>query len=285
MRKRFRIQPAPEAMTPAESLPELSQEYERELSSPDALAAMLLQPFQEVMCRRRHTLFLTTIAGTWTAACGIAFPLILWSSTAPLRVTEGLFVGLICGLLLTAKLSSEGYWRLQNLLAPLETAGDLRITGPLLEIAASEEGGPRTLALRMLTPLLPRFRTEDAPALTDAQYAALLRTLSRVGAPSDYYLAAFQALEQIGDRRALPLVERLAKGHGSGLHDRRIQGAAQDCLPALKRLCNHQRDGQTLLRAVISEPPADSLLRPAHSDASSEAAELLRAGASFSDKS
>jgi hypothetical protein len=188
-------------------------------------------------------------------------------------------VGSLC---LTLSLSFRGLFRLKEILNQLHNVSDLRMAGPLIEIAGVEEGGPKAMATLILTRLLARFRASDARLLNDAQYAVFLRVLSRNEGTAEFFVAALKALEQVGDVRALAVVENLAKGRRVTTDPHRVQAAAQDCLPFLQVRCDQQRASQTLLRASTAVgTPADILLRPAQGNGATEASELLRAGSSL----
>jgi len=94
------------------------------------------------------------------------------------------------------------------MLARLE---DVRLVGLLVEIL--EFGGTEVgqAAQKTLTVLLPRLQAGDADLLSEAQRAILYRRLAARDEESENFrLAILQALERVGDGKALPVVERLA---------------------------------------------------------------------------
>lgn len=141
------------------------------------------------------------------------------------------------------------------------------------------------MAALLLTHLLPRLKASDTAALTDGQRTALGRTLTRHVRNADYLVAALAALEQVGDERALPVVENLAAGRIPTAEAKRVQAAAQECLPYLQTRSEQQRASQTLLRAsALSATPSDTLLRPAQGALPTEPSELLRPGTPRPDR-
>lgn len=151
-----------------------------------------------------------------------------------------------------------------------ETA-DTRSIGPLLEIAASvNDPKIKAIPYESLMRLLPLLQEGDNLRLTDRQYRSLAYVLLYTR-HSDLHLAILQALEKIGDRRAVKPVERLAK-RGRTLA---IREEAARILPILRGRQPLENAPATLLRA--SEPGMKALLRasePGEKDASKE---LLRA--------
>src|SRR5206468_10754437 len=110
-----------------------------------------------------------------------------------------------------------------------------------------------------------------------AQLEALARSLASNTANPYYLVAALNALEQVGDGTALPMVRSLASGKMKTADPKRVQAAARECLPYLQVRFEQQRATQTLLRAShVSKSPHDRLLRPAQSGPDAEAEGLLR---------
>lgn len=124
------------------------------------------------------------------------------------------------------------------------------------------------MAEQALIRLLPRLRPTDAGLLNEAQRDILCRELSggnelmtgRFDDSSEpdanLIVAILRALEQVGDARFVPPVEKLAAGKGRAKKDARIREAAQACLPFLQA------------RAEQGAPDADPNipLRPATSE-------------------
>lgn len=201
-----------------------------------------------------------------------------------------------------------------KLLPTLEKAShvqDTRLVGILLDTHPLAPANHRQY-IRLLTRLLPQMKASEAKQLTAKQrkelYKALplsegweeyftnarpkrqtffSRLLSRpdVDVVNDEYVdlivALLGALEQIGDRAALPIVEQLAALPVSTPEGRRVQKAAQECLPALQLLVEERRTEEELLRpAEAEEARANELLRASRSGTDTEPTELLRAGES-----
>lgn len=237
----------------------------------------MLQPFQEAVRQRRKNTTTMTVTAAISALTALGN---LYLQLHP-GYNSQLLLAALGALGLTFLLSFRGLWKLRGLMNALANVQDLRIAGPLLEIAAVEDGSARGLAMQILRHLLPRFRASDARLLTDNQHTMLLRALTRQDAALEFVLAALKALEQIGDLRALPVVESLATGRRVTADPKRVQSAAQECLPYLLIRCEQQRASQTLLRASSSSStPAADLLRPAHGTGDTSSTELLRAGLS-----
>jgi len=269
-----------QALTTLDALPLEEQAAEEGLVERSATPMEpLLQSFQAAVGQRRQNTVTMGVAAALSAGFAIA-NLILQAKHSE---DSSLLVAAIASLGVTFALSFRGLFRLKGLMNNLANISDLRIAGPLIEIAALEEGVANKMAVQLLTRLLPRFRASDAKLLTDGQHAALLRTLNRANGNPDYFVAVLKALEQIGDARALPVVESLAAGRRATVAPRRVQASAQDCLPYLRIRCDQQRASQTLLRASdAAGMQPDTLLRPAQGVGKAEAIELLRPGTSRS---
>lgn len=237
----------------------------------------LLEQFQASVDQRQknmRTIGVSAVSGATSALANIAVqahghpqysPLLLWVALGSLGTTLTFSFG--------------GLFRLKAMMNELANAGDLRVVGPLLEIAVLQDSGANAMAALLLTRLLPRLRASDATLLTDGQRAALGRTLTHHTGNPDFLLAALKALEQVGDGSALSVVESLATGKIRTAAPKRVQAAAQECLPFLQARYAQQQASETLLRASdISKTPSDTLLRPAQGVVARKDAELLRPG-------
>jgi hypothetical protein len=269
------------ALTTLDALPLSERAVEAEeavpLSSP---VEGLLKLFQGAIRQRRKNTVTMGAAAALSATCAVAN---LFTQMHPLP-NHYLIQSAVISLVVTFALSFRGLFRLKRIMHELADVSDLRIAGPLLEIAALEDGSAKTIPCLLLTQLLPRFRASDAKLLTETQHAALLRMLGRNDTAPEFFVAALKALEQVGDARALPVVENLALGRRFTADQRRVQAAAGDCLPYLRIRCDQQRASQTLLRASsASGAPVDTLLRPARGVGATDTSELLRASASQTD--
>lgn len=185
---------------------------------------------------------------------------------------------------LTIVLSVRGLFRLKWMMNELASAGDLRVVGPLIEIAAVPEGSADTMAALALTRLLPRLRASDAGLLTARQRSALGKALLNHTQNAEFLLAALKALEQMGDGEHLTVVEQLASGTVSTAAPARVQAAARECLPFLRARFDQQQARASLLRASdIRYASSAALLRPA-AGVPARTAELLRPLDSRSDE-
>jgi hypothetical protein len=170
---------------------------------------------------------------------------------------------------------------------------DVRLVGPLVDAMKFEDAQTRRLAYNHLTQLLPCLKASDAGLLNQEQRAHLCRILAR---PTDsilwrdlgdmfrrrpnhlpdFQVAVLKAFEQVGDRRALAVVERLAQGEARTTGRKRVQEAALACLPFLRERVGLEQASQTLLRASsASEPDPKTLLRAAGPDSAERIDQLL----------
>jgi HEAT repeat protein len=184
----------------------------------------------------------------------------------------------------------------RNTVKALSQADDVRMIGPLVLCLNDGDEEVRKVVSKTLQVALPQLRANDRSPLSVEEREALLKTLEG----EDYALivAVLKALEQIGDERALPAVEkllatetsehrnlfwtRLLYGDGAA-HQRRVgmaevRKAAQECLPYLRVRAEEARQAKTLLRPTgISETVAgETLLRSAQGATSTEVEQLLR---------
>lgn len=132
----------------------------------------------------------------------------------------------------------------------------------------------RAIAEQTLQRLLPQVQASDKQYVSDVEMAILLKQLD--GKNFSLVIAILKALEQIGDARAIPKVERIVDAPFSPQYPTRVVEAAQECLPFLQQRAEQSRQASTLLRAseVISTP--ETLLRPAKEGASVQTEQLLR---------
>lgn len=268
---------AAEVLNHTEEMPPIPLGAEAEVDStsrPLSQVDRQLHVFRDTVQKFRRGTPLATAIGIAGACCGIAMSLViardpLSHSTLPETLLIPQFAAIAyCSARVT---------RLKRVLSALAARDDLRITGPLLESTTADDVATRQMAMQMLSRLLRRFQASDAKHLTESQYILLLRTLTRSEGNTDYFVAALQALEQIGDLRALPIVEGLAKGRRMTMDPKRVQAAARACLPYLQVRCDNQRASQTLLRASASSAtPSADLLRPARDTSATESDHLLR---------
>ena len=155
----------------------------------------------------------------------------------------------------------------------LRQAGDPRAVGVLAIAARDTETSVRVPARQALRELLPRVRANHAGDITPAQMNALLELAFR--SEPALQIAVLQALEQIGDGRAVPVVQNLSLSPHP-----RVRDQANHCLPYLTERVRRAEQSATLLRGTIS--PAQiaaphELLRSVSQPAdNTPASELLR---------
>lgn len=158
---------------------------------------------------------------------------------------------------------------------------------------AYRDGDPdtRQVCEQGLRSILGSVRASDAVHLSDEGLAALLGILHYRDMRYALKVAVLKGLEQIGDGRAIPAVQRMLNPSGVaplGLRVLRRFGvvpsdpyesvveAARACLPYLEERAEAQRQRERLLRpATAPTGQSDHLLRPAGSDSTPEE-QLLR---------
>lgn len=152
---------------------------------------------------------------------------------------------------------------------------DISVVGPLTEALEYRNRAVREAAATSLIRLLPRLQATDTDLLTFAQRGNLHRALLRDNV--ELALAILSALEQVGDGRAIPNVQKLASGFGLAHQEKRVQESARQTLACLRQRVELQRAPQILLRAAsASEVGAGTLLRPAAGVADTQEHVLLR---------
>ncbi len=165
---------------------------------------------------------------------------------------------------------------------------DVRAVGHLATAMEIQDKGTRRIVEDALTRLLPEMRASDAGLLNAEQRENLYRGLRRKNPP--LVLAILTALEQVGDSKAIPYVEKLEKNlleqQAEAKKLARLQPAeidqqlqaARECLQFLQDHVQQEQARQTLLRASSAAQVApDSLLRPAAETFEQDTASLLRA--------
>jgi hypothetical protein len=185
--------------------------------------------------------------------------------------------------------------RQRKLTAQVADQYDVRSIGPLIDALYLDDPQTREIAITALTERLPHLKASDADLLDEAQRARLCYLLSvpienplhkdvrRLFRPADsraiaFRVAILQAFAQVGDSKTLPFVERLAKGEARTEGEKRLQEAAQDCLPALQLRVKLESHSRTLLRAAHALTGTETLLRPATGRPDTDPQSLLRPG-------
>jgi hypothetical protein len=140
----------------------------------------------------------------------------------------------------------------------------------------------RTATRTTVICLLLLIQPGDADALNTQQRIHLRRSLFRPEFLSgigywigpDYYFAALHALEQIGDKRDLPDIERLLKEHY--ITDE-VRAAAERCVEVIRERVAREEGKDVLLRADRKPEAVETLLRPSAENADTPPQQLLRA--------
>jgi len=212
--------------------------------------------------------------------------------TSPFAYVPGLIFWIGMTLFLTGSIVNPRK-RLRPLAQTLADTNDVRAIGPLIDALKLEDRKIHAIAKEGLIKLLPRLHASDADLLGPEQRTLLCRKLSwpiqgidgnlRPLSPAAYQrevafrVAILQAFAQVGDSKALAMVEQLAQGEAKTAELRQIQVAAQACLPSLVLRCEQIRRHKTLLRAAYaSDTGADTLLRAAQGTRETPPNQLLR---------
>jgi hypothetical protein len=162
----------------------------------------------------------------------------------------------------------------------LASNDDVNMIGPLLDARNLPDGKTRHKTTAELIQLLPRLRASDAELLTPAQHGKLrsLLNMSQTNVMNkdvwslfgpanaqmvDLQIAILKAFEQIGDEKALPIVERLADQQAKTAVQKRLKQAAIECLPSLQQRIELNETSKALLRPAESPISSEELLRPA----------------------
>ncbi len=199
------------------------------------------------------------------------------------RITSGLSLCLIGLMVLAFSLLHSAFYFL-NIILPLcflfyfrglagrqeaksrsilESIKDLRLVGPLAQALDAEKTTHQSYIAGALCRLLPRLQASDASLLNKEQRACLNSLLTRRRLRHRHggkvlILAILKALEQIGDKDALPAVQKLAQWSS----DKDIRQAANNCLPYLHDRAEAYKRGAMYLRPADARTSgSDVLLR------------------------
>ena len=230
-----------------------------------AIEPMLLAVVEELRSRGRWQLFCAALIGIVVAVDIIK------------AIEHGLFsvnpAGLASILLFFLRLPGATT-RQRSLVHILADINDPRAVGPLADALAftdSSDWEARKVAKASLIRILPQLRSSDAHMLNGTQRKQLGGALS--GRDKPLILATLKALEQVGDERDLPFVEKVCSA------DREVMEAAKACLLFLRIRTEQKKVSNTLLRASSpNSATPDMLLRPATGKRPTEPQTLLRAG-------
>jgi hypothetical protein len=262
------------AQLSAEERQEVAQALERlDTEGPEQRISCLAQAL-----RRRKRCLRLQIFGAGIASTAFLAGMLHLTASAHGVPDNRFFASLLlalCGCGMSLANALRGEKPLQEAAGAMAGCDDLRAVGLLAETLPM--GDPtHTLAVSALTRLLPRLKASDAGLLDDGQRACLYRALRNCANPRIFWrynphfaVTILRALEQIGDSRALPVVQRLASGRAKTPAQKRIQNAARECLPYLRLHAIQQQDDRTLLRpgmdiatidrnAVLREPQAQT---------------------------
>ncbi len=178
-----------------------------------------------------------------------------------------------------------------------ETRRPLLTTDRLKEIESAEAVGSLLDMLRSvemkqdreeiytaLAQCLRHIQSDVSVSLTPRQHGTLRnRLLSSTDLPAsdpvrlDFCIATLKALEQIGDKADVPVVEKIAAMDARNPDSQRIKEAANECLPLLKIRAGLVAESKTLLRASAPENDGGgTLLRAATGPDDAKPDELLR---------
>jgi hypothetical protein len=152
---------------------------------------------------------------------------------------------------------------------------DIQSIGSLLEVLEFQGGlslwsrDLRKEAVITLICLLPRLGASDYLLLTPSQRRIWYRALIRQNS-LEFAAASLPALAQVGDRKAIPVVMRLAARYPG------LRQEADACLEAIKQ-SEYGGTAERLLRAAPApEDPAHTLLRSAGQNKDGNTSFLLR---------
>lgn len=149
----------------------------------------------------------------------------------------------------------------------LHECGDENVLGSVLDVVVRRRS--EGLDCLMLVPFaklgLKQATISSLNALTPAQKQALSLILSRPFDDPHLTKAVLNALEQVGDAQAIPVVKRLSEAGALTPLAMQIRDAARECLQYLEIRAEQAQQAQTLLRPSDIDRGSDPnvLLRPA----------------------
>ena len=243
------------------SLPETAQE-EKITPSIEDLIAILVRETRAARRRKRHrrlalVFFGLVLLGLWRFEVDLTNP--FW--WAWMLLPSGLLA------------ADRAVGARRTAAYRLSQAGDPRAVGVLALALRDGDSFVRRIAAETLQQLLPRLKANDVVYLTAEQRNALLMIAFQNHSPR-LQIALLQALAQIGNAQALPVVEHLMRHE-----DPTVRAQAEACLPFLHLRVREATERTTLLRSGTAIPTADreKLLRPAlESTGSASKDDLLR---------
>jgi hypothetical protein len=258
---------------------------QKELADGEAVAQWTAALESEIRAFRRHRR-----ARVFRKLLGMAILMtMLYSAMRGHAVAFWIFFPMFGGSLADAHAASR-----RKAARALATAGDPRAVGVLAMACRSGDKVTSDVAAEGLVGLLPRLHASDAQHISPEGMDSLLALLDP-RRPRALQMAIVQALQQVGDARAIPAVERILDPSPgvaglAGLLDRTLTAsaeretedlrrAAEDCLRTLRERAENDRQRSTLLRpSQDPAPAAATLLRPAGAGRASSDGLLRPAG-------
>ena len=240
--------------------PELSKEEQAEA----ARVQKLLDAMEKEFRRRKPGMRAGFLAATWL----IIFPYLLFQFLSHWQEGWQSGAAWFWGLLTLACTQSHRLTllgRQSEAARQLASCDSVRAVGPLAEALEWPDEPLQRVASTALIRLLPRLKASEANLLNPKQRAILYKALRPMNAnrQSRLLCAILAALEQVGDKAAVPAVSRLESMLAVTAAQRSVRAAAKRCLPYLNANADNARSSQTLLRASsASEASSDTLLRP-----------------------
>jgi hypothetical protein len=216
----------------------------QETALPDVEAAVRLLSDKQLRTRKGAMVWL------WTA---LVLPLIWVALNGEVGSTIGSLFFLATAFTLH-RLTAD----LDRTRVVLQTNLDKPWIGALVDALEWPNRRIRAIARWYLVRLLPSVTEADAALLDDAQRAGLYAYLSPLRAVQNPPLARaiLKALEQIGDRAAVPHVARLARLTAPVFRLCHLRNAALVCLPLLERRVLQQRLAPSMAEAQTPQSVA-----------------------------
>lgn len=259
---------APTSTTEATALcPEVANSVET--SDETDVEALFATMRREVARQRRWNRGLRWLIGIYLSVLVVGLVLMFRGVS---HIHPGIFqvfnvFNLLTAAVLNSKQRKEAVGRLSQL-------REKRAVGPLCDVLEFKNPEMTVMAKKALTELLPTLQASDAPLLNREQRAILYRSLSENDLP--FSLVILKALEQIGDGKALPAVQKMAQAEAATAKQKEVREAARACLPFLEERAEREKISSTLLRASEPTIHPEVLLRPAETVTSTSPDELLR---------
>ena len=163
--------------------------------------------------------------------------------------------------------------------------GGTQAIAPLFAALRATSSPPLLREMRdALTLLLPQMKASDASLLTPTSRKTIRGLLIGVSPNHQKYecedalrIAMLKALEQVGNAKDIPIVEKLIQRNARTPGEKLVRQAAMECLPMLLINCGEVEAARTLLRPSQAEAAhSATLLRPAGGAGQMDSAELLR---------